>query len=174
MRLVQCLAVLALGSAVLTAAEGQDAERGQRIRVTTSDGERWVGLLEERTPEALIVRLDFEDGGASRTFALTEVKGLETGRAQTRCQAAWSKGKWWALIGAAAGTTLAFQHEQVGEDGATAGEAAALGAWSGGLFGGLIGAAVGALNPGEKWVQVQTAFHTGRDAGFSVDFVITF
>ena len=165
-------AVLVLGMAALVPAEKQDAERGQRIRVTTPDGERWTGHLDERTSEALVVDLD--DGGGTRTFALADVKELESGRPRSRSRAAWSKAKWGALIGAASGTTLGFQHEQVGEDGASVAEAVALGAWSGGLFGGLIGAAIGALNPGEEWVKVSTSLRTGGDAGFSVSFRVEF
>jgi hypothetical protein len=126
----------------------------------------------ETTSDAFVIDLD-EDGG-SRSIPLVDVTSLETGRPRSRCRGAWSKAKWWALIGAASGTTLAFQHEQVGEDGTSAAEAAALGAWSGGLFGGLIGAAVGALNPGEEWVKFSGAFRAGARPEFSLAVTFAF
>jgi hypothetical protein len=50
--------------------------------------------------------------------------------------------------------SLGLQHDEVGEDGSTVGEAVALGLWSGGLLGSVIGAGVGAARAGEKWQQV--------------------
>ena len=125
---------LALGLPVLSMAEEQDVERGQRVRVTTTAGDRLTGRVGEKTSDAFVVELDDDRG--SQTIPLVDVTTLETGRPQSRCQSAWSKAKWWALIGAASGLTLGFQHEQVGEDGSSFAEAAALGAWSGGLLGG--------------------------------------
>lgn len=152
---------------VLSMAEEQDFERGRRVRVTTTAGERLTGSVGEKTSDALVVELD--DDGGSRSIPLVDVTTLETGSPQCRCQSAWSTAKWWALIGAASGLTLGFQHEQVGEDGSSFAEAAALGAWSGGLFGGLIGAWIGAANPGEEWVTVNPRAHLGgRDPGFSI------
>ena len=152
---------------VLSMAEEQDVEQGQRVRVTTTAGERLTGSVGEKTSDALVVELD--DDGGSRSIPLVDVTTLETGSPQCRCQSAWSTAKWWALIGAASGLTLGFQHEQVGEDGSSFAEAAALGAWSGGLFGGLIGAWIGAANPGEEWVKVNSRAHLGgRDPGFSI------
>jgi len=160
--------LLALGFLpVLSMAEEQDVERGHRVRVTTTAGERLTGRVGEKTSDALVVELD-EDGG-SRSIPLVDVASLETGRPESRKHSAWSGAKWGALIGAASGLTLGFQHEQVGEDGATFAEAAALGAWSGGLFGTLIGAWIGAANPGEEWVSVNPRVHFGgRDPGFSI------
>jgi hypothetical protein len=156
------LPVVSLGAP----AEEQKVE-GERVRVTTTAGERLTGRAGKKTSDALVVELD--DDGGSRSIPLAAVATLETGRPQSRCQSAWSKAKWWALIGAASGLTLGFQHEQVGEEGSSFGEAAALGAWSGGLLGGLIGAWVGAANPGEEWVTVNPQVHLGgRDPGFSI------
>ena len=166
------LLVLSLpGLSLAAPAEEQDVERGQRVRVTTTAGERLTGRVGDKSSDALVVELD-EEGG-SRSIRLADVTSVETGRPQSRCRAAWSSGKWWALIGAASGTTLAFQHEQVREDGATVAEAAALGAWSGGLLGGLIGAAIGALSPGEEWVRVSPAVGAGRGE-FSLSVTLTF
>ena len=158
---------------VLSMAEEQDVERGQRVRVTTTAGERLTGSVGEKTSEALVVELD--DDAGSRSIPLVDVTILETGRPQGRCQSAWSTAKWWALIGAASGLTLGFQHEQVGEDGSSFAEAAALGAWSGGLFGGLIGAWIGAANPGEEWLTVNPRVYLGgRDPGFSLSVTLEF
>lgn len=157
---------------LLSMAEERDVTKGQRVRITTTAGDRLKGRVAETTSDGFVIELD-EDRG-SRSIPLVDVASLETGRPRSRCRGAWSKAKWWALIGAASGTTLAFQHEQVGEDGATAGEAAALGAWSGGLFGGLIGAVVGALNPGEEWVKVSGAFQTGTRPEFSLSVTFEF
>jgi hypothetical protein len=158
---------------VLSMAEEQDVERGQRVRVRTTAGERLTGSVGEKTSDALVVELD--DDGGSRSIPLVDVTTLETGSPQSRCQSAWSTAKWWALIGAASGLTLGFQHEQVGEDGSSFAEAAALGAWSGGLFGGLIGAWIGAANPGEEWVTVNPRVHLGgQDPGFSLSVTLEF
>ncbi len=153
--------------------EAQDVESGRRVRVTTTAGERLTGRVGGKSTDALEIELD--DGRGSRSIPLAEVTTLETGRPQSRCESAWSKGKWWALIGAASGLTLGFQHEQVGEDGSSFAEAAALGAWSGGLIGGLIGAGIGAANPGEEWVTVNPRVHIGgRDPGFSIQVTLGF
>lgn len=158
---------------VLSMAEEQDVERGRRVRVTTTAGERLTGSVGEKTSDGLVIELD--DDGGSRSIPLVDVTTLETGSPQSRCQSAWSTAKWWALIGAASGLTLGFQHEQVGEDGSSFAEAAALGAWSGGLFGGLIGAAIGALSPGEEWLKVDPRVHLGgQDPGFSLSVTLEF
>lgn len=156
---------------VLTMAEEQDVKEGQRVRVTTTAGERLTGRVAGKTSDAFVIELD--ENGGSRSIPLVDVTSLETGRSRSRCRGAWSKAKWWALIGAASGTTLAFQHEQVGEDGATVAEAAALGAWSGGLVWGLIGAWIGAVNPGEEWVKVSPTVDVGRGE-FSLSFTLAF
>jgi hypothetical protein len=158
---------------VLSLAQEQEVEEGARVRVKTTAGERLTGRMGERTSDALV--LELEDDGGSRSIPLVEVTTIETSRPQGRCQSAWSKAKWWALIGAASGLTLGFQHEQVGEDGSSFAEAAALGAWSGGLIGGLIGAGIGAANPGDEWVTVNPQVHFGgRDPGFSIRVTLGF
>jgi len=163
------LPVLSLAALV----EEQDVESGQRVRVTTTAGERLTGRVGEKTSDALVIEID--DDGGSRSIPLVDVTTLETGRPRSRCQSAWSTAKWWALVGAASGLTLGFQHEQVGEDGSSFAEAAALGAWSGGLIGGLIGAWIGAASPGEEWVTVNPQVHIGgRDPGFSIRVTLGF
>jgi hypothetical protein len=136
-------------------------ETGDRVRVTTkSDDKRWTGRVKETTPDGFVLELENAES-ASRSIALSDVKTLETRSPRTPKQGAWSKAKWGALIGGVSGLTLAFQHEQVGENGASGEDAALLGAWSGALFGGLIGALVGALNPGEGWVDVHPQVQIG-------------
>jgi len=165
--------LLALGLSARATAGGEDVERGQRVRVTTTAGERLTGRVLEMTADAILLELERDRG--SRSISRTEVAGLETRGARSRSRAAWSKAKWGALIGAVSGTTLGFQHEQIGEDGTSVGGAVALGVWSGGLFGGLIGAAVGALRPGEEWVNVSPRVHLGtRDRGFSLSVTLEF
>jgi hypothetical protein len=154
-------------------AEEQEVERGERVRIETTAGERLTGRARETTSDALVIELD--DHRGSRTISSADVSSIETRRARSRSGGAWSKAKWGALIGAVSGTTLGFQHEQVGEDGASVGQAIALGVWSGGIMGGLIGAAVGALSPGEEWVKVNSRFQLGgRDPGFSLSVTLEF
>ena len=51
--------LLALGFLpVLSMAEEQDVERGHRVRVTTTAGERLTGRVGEKTSDALVVELD--------------------------------------------------------------------------------------------------------------------
>ena len=158
---------------LLSSAEEQDIEWGKRVRLATTAGDRLTGRVVETTSDAIVIELD--DSSGSRSIPKTELVGAEAEAPRSRCRGAWSKAKWGALIGAVSGTTLGFQHEQVGEDGSTVAEAVALGAWSGGLFGGLIGAAIGALNPGNEWVKVNPRVQLGaRDPGFSLSFTIEF
>lgn len=155
------------------AAEGQDVERGQRVRVTITAGERLTGRVAEIASDALL--LDLDDDRGSRSIPTVELENVETRGSRSRARGAWSKAKWGALIGAIPGAiSLGIQHDQVGEEGTSVAGAAALGVWSGGIFGGLIGAAVGALSPGEEWVSVSTAVHTGADAGFSIAVSVEF
>ena len=158
---------------VVSMAEEQDVERGQRVRVTTTAGDRLTGRVGEKTSDALVVDLDDDRG--SRSIPTVEVASVETSRSRSRSRGAWSKAKWGAFIGAASGTTLGFQHEQVGEDGTSVAGAVALGVWSGGLFGGLIGAAIGALNPGEEWVKVNPRLQLGeQEPGLSLSVTFEF
>jgi hypothetical protein len=159
-------------------ADGSDVERGDRVRVSTRTLDEKTGVVESAAADVLSIRFDGELGSLSIPVAeLTRVEVSQGPRG--RCTAAWSKAKWGALIGAVPGAiSLALQHDQVGEDGSSAGEAALLGAWSGGLFGGLIGAAIGALSPGEAWerVSLSPAFQigTGGRGGFSLQVSVAF
>lgn len=158
---------------VRSMAEEQEVERGERIRVKTLAGDRLTGRVAETSSDTIVIELDGDSG--SRSIPKGDLASIETGAPRSRSRGAWSKAKWGALIGAVSGTTLGFQHEQVGEDGASVAEAIALGAWSGGLFGGLIGAAIGALSPAEEWVKVNPRVQIGgRDPGFSLSFTLEF
>lgn len=121
---------------------------GERVRITNDRGTH-VGTVAAVTSDA--VRLT--DGAREATIPLSGVKSIEVSRGRE------SKWKKYALRGAiAAGAigaiSLGLQHEEVGENGSSAGKAAALGAWSGGLFGGLIGGAIGATKHADHWEQV--------------------
>lgn len=158
---------------VRSMADEREVGRGERVRVKTSTGDRLTGRVVETSADAIVIQVDDESG--SRSIQKEDLAIIERGAPRSRCRGAWSKAKWGALIGAASGTTLGFQHEQVGEDGATVGEAIALGVWSGGLFGGLIGAALGAMNPGEEWVKLNPRVQIGgRDPGFSLSVTLEF
>lgn len=156
-------------------AEEQELETGIRVRVSTADGDKITGRIEKLDADTLLIELNDESRTLSVPFVgMTQIE-VSRGR-RSRAQAAWTKAKWGALIGAVPGAiSLSMQHEQVGEDGSSIAEAVALGALSGGLFGGLIGAAIGAISPGEAWQAVSTTVRigpTGRgDSGLS--FAIT-
>ena len=152
-------------------------EEGARVRVARTDAERVTGRVEQLSGSELMLRLDESVETLSIPFGNVEAIEVSTGR-RSRGEAAWSKAKWGALIGAVPGAILlGVGHEQVGEDGSSVGEAAALGAWSGGLFGGLAGALIGALRPGEKWENVTPALSidgVGKDSQLSVGITIRF
>lgn len=160
-----------------TFADESDVERGDRVRVSTLTLDKKSGVVESAAPGVLSIRLDGELGSIS--IPVAELKSIEISHGpRTRCAAAWSKGKWGALIGGISGISLGFQHEEVGEEGLSFGEAALLGAWSGGLIGGLIGAAIGAGNPGEVWENVSLSpaihFGSGGKSGFSLRVNVAF
>jgi hypothetical protein len=159
-------------------ADEAQVDQGDRVRVSTRSVDKKTGVVEAATPDAIQVRLDGDV--RSLEIPVAELTRIEISQGpRGRCAAAWSKGKWGALIGAVPGAiSLALQHEQVGEDGSSAGEAALLGAWSGGLFGGLIGALIGAANPGEAWekVSLSPAIELGIEGrgGFSFSLTVGF
>ena len=159
-------------------AEEHELDAGVRVRVSTPDVDKITGRIEKLTADTLLIKFDGESRSISVPFV--ELTKIEVSRGRrSRAQAAWSKAKWGALIGAVpSAISLGFGHEQIGENGSSVGKAAALGAWSGGLFGGLIGAAIGAINPGEEWEIVTPTFHIGAagqgDPGFSFAVTIGF
>lgn len=128
----------------------------QRVRVWTDAADAVVGRVIALTPQTVHVAVAGVD---PITVATTAVRRVEVSRGGTSRGAGFRKGALrGALILAAIGAVSgARQHDQVGEDGATVAEAAALGIWSGGLLGGLIGGAIGASRAGERWQQIYPA-----------------
>jgi hypothetical protein len=125
----------------------------QRVRVTLAPETVREGRILEVGSDSF--RLAVTDTDVS-TIDKRAVKRLEVSRGVTSKGAGARKGaiRWALIMGAIGAISLGLQHEDVGEDGSSVGEAVALGLWSGGLFGGLIGAGVGAARAGEKWEQV--------------------
>ncbi len=124
---------------------------GQRVRIT-NETNQFIGTVVAVTPDSVRIT----DGAQERTVPLAGVKRIDVSTGTTSKGAGAKKGALrWGLIFAAIGAvSLGLQHDDVGEDGSSAGEAVALGLWSGGLVGGLIGAGVGAARAGEKWEKV--------------------
>ena len=92
------LCLVLAGASARARAQGQEVqevEKGQRVRVTTSTGDRLIGRLAEKTPSTL--RVELEEDGGSRSVPLADVARLETGRRRSRSQGAWAKAKWGAL-----------------------------------------------------------------------------
>lgn len=122
----------------------------QRVRVTLVTDARMVGRVSSVTSN------DFQiagDDGRTHSANRNELKRIEVSRGRT------SKWKKYALRGAIisgviGAISLGLQHDTVGENGSSVGEAVALGVWSGGLFGGLIGGAIGAAKSADRWETV--------------------
>jgi len=117
------------------------------VRLTIAGDSTRVGRVVSATAQS--VRLADDD----HDIATKNITKVEVGRSQG------SKAKKYAIrgaiISAAIGAiSLGLQHDTVGEDGSSVGEAVALGAFSGGLFGGLIGGAIGATKSADRWEQV--------------------
>ena len=124
---------------------------GQRVRITNESGQQ-IGTVVAVNPDSVRIT----DGAIEKTIPLAGVRRIDVSKGTTSKGAAAKKGAvTWGLIFAGIGAvSLGLQHDDVGEDGSSVGEAVALGLWSGGLFGGLIGAGVGAARAGEKWETV--------------------
>ena len=119
----------------------------QRVRLTIAGDSTRVGHVISVTAQNVRLADDEHD------IATKNITRIEVSRSQG------SKAKKYAIrgaiISAAIGAiSLGLQHDTVGEDGSSVGEAAALGAFSGGLFGGLIGGAIGATKRADRWEQV--------------------
>lgn len=125
----------------------------QRVRLWTDAADAVVGRVAAVSPQSVQIAVS---GVEPITVATTAVRRVEVSRGQTSRGQGFKKGALWGaiILGSIGAVSLAFQHEQVGEDGATVAEAAALGIWSGGLFGGLIGGGIGAARSGDRWEQV--------------------
>jgi len=125
----------------------------QRVRLWTDAADAVVGTVAAVTPQSVQISV----GGVDPiTVATTAVRRVEVSRGQTSRGAGFRKGalRGALILGAIGAVLSALQREQIGDDGATVAEAAALGIWSGGLFGGLIGGAIGASRAGDRWEQV--------------------
>jgi hypothetical protein len=104
----------------------------QRVRVRMTDSVLSGRVL---TVSSDSMRLAVE-GGDPLTLAMPAVKRIEISRGRSRSASARKGAIRGAIIAGVIGAiSLGLQHDQVGEDGSSAGKAAALGAWSGGLFG---------------------------------------
>ena len=125
----------------------------QRVRVWTDAADATTGRVTAVTPDTVQLAVD---GREPATVAVSTIRRVEVSRSHTSRGAGFKKGAIrGAIIMAAIGAvSLGLQHETVGEDGSSVGEAVALGVWSGGLFGGLIGGAFGAARAGDRWEQV--------------------
>lgn len=125
----------------------------QRVRIWTDAADAVIGRVTAVDQDTVQLA---PDGRDATTMAASAIRRVEISRGRTSRGAGFRKGAIrGALILAAIGAvSSAFQHEQIGEDGATVTEAALLGIWSGGLFGGLIGGAIGAARSGDRWEQV--------------------
>jgi hypothetical protein len=122
----------------------------QRVRVTLVTGTRVVGRVSAVAANGFQIA---GDDGRTHAANSNELKQIEVSRGRT------SKWKKYALRGAIisgviGAISLGLQHDAVGEDGSSVGEAVALGVWSGGLFGGLIGGAIGAAKSADQWERV--------------------
>ena len=125
----------------------------QRVRVWTDAADATIGRVIAVTPDTVRLAVD---GREPATMAVSTIRRVEVSRSHTSRGAGFKKGAIrGAIIMAAIGAVLLpLQHEIVGEDGSSVGEAVALGAWSGGLFGGLMGGAIGAARAGDRWERV--------------------
>ena len=123
------------------------------MRLWTAAAEAITGKVVAATPDTVEIALD---NGARTTVVVRTVRRVDVSRGGKSRGAGARKGALWgAIIAGAAGAILSIaSREELGEDGASVGEAAALGAWSGGLFGGLIGSGIGAARAGEHWETV--------------------
>lgn len=125
----------------------------QRVRIWTASADAMVGRVAAVARDTIQVDVD---GGNRAIVAAVTIRRIElSGGKKSRGAGAKAGAIRGALVAGALGAILlGWQHQDVGDDGASVGEAVALGLWSGALFGGAIGAGVGAARAGEKWTQV--------------------
>src|SRR5687767_8100085 len=136
----RCLRLVIVGSLCVAMPAAAQAKLPiaveQRVRVWTDAADATIGRVIAVTPDTVRLAVD---GREPATVALSTIRRVEVSRSHTSRGAGFKKGAIrGAIIMAAIGAvSLGLQHETVGEDGASVGEAVALGVWSGGLFGGL-------------------------------------
>ena len=148
------LLCIACSAAVPSAAQSKlPIAVDQRVRVWTAAADAITGRVVAVTPDTVQL---VQEGRDPVTVAVMSVRRIEVSRGRTSRGAAFRKGaiRGAIIMGALGAISLGLQHEQVGEEGSSVAEAAALGLWSGGLFGGLIGGAIGAARAGDDWQQV--------------------
>ena len=135
-------------STTLRAGPSTALRAGQRVRITNDSGQL-IGTVVAVTPDAVRIT----DGAQERTVSMSSVRRIDVSAGTTSKGAGAKKGaiRWGLIMAGIGAVSLGLQHDEVGEDGSSVGEAVALGLWSGGLFGGLIGAGVGAARAGEQW-----------------------
>ena len=123
----------------------------QRVRITNDNGQL-IGTVVSVTSDSVRIT----DGAQERAIPLAGVRRIDVSTGVTSKGAGAKKGalRWGLILAGVGAVSLGLQHDEVGEDGSSVGEAVALGLWSGGLFGGLIGAGIGAARAGEKWEKV--------------------
>lgn len=151
-----CLVVLALLCGLAPPASAQSSlpiAIDQRLRLWTDAADAVTGRVTAITPATVQVAVDDRD---PVTVSTTMVRRVEISRGRTSRGAGFRKGaiRGAIIMGALGALSLGLQHEQVGEDGSSVGEAVALGLWSGGLFGALIGGGIGAARSGDRWEQI--------------------
>ena len=151
-----CLVVLAVLSGFAPPASAQSSlpiAIDQRIRLWTDAADAVTGRVTAIAPATVQVAVDDRN---PVTVATATVRRVEISRGRTSRGAGFRKGaiRGAIIMGALGAILLPLQHEEVGEDGSSVGEAVALGLWSGGLFGGLIGGGIGAARSGDRWEQV--------------------
>jgi len=145
-------ASLLINSAAIAAEQpSTKISSGQRVRITNESGQL-IGTVVTVSGDSVRIT----DGAQERTVPLAGVKRIDVSTGTTSKGAGAKKGaiRWGLIMAGLGAVSLGLQHDDVGEDGSSAGEAVALGLWSGGLFGSLIGAGVGAARAGEKWQKV--------------------
>jgi hypothetical protein len=121
------------------------------VRITNDNGQL-IGTVVSVTSDSVRIT----DGAQERAIPLAGVRRIDVSTGVTSKGAGAKKGalRWGLILAGVGAVSLGLQHDEVGEDGSSVGEAVALGLWSGGLFGGLIGAGIGAARAGEKWEKV--------------------
>ena len=128
----------------------------QRVRLWTDAPQAVIGRVISITADGVQVS---DNGREAVVVATRSVRRADVSRQHTSRGAGFKKGAIWGaiILASFSAVSATLQRETIGEDGATVGEAVALGIWSGGLFGALIGGGIGAARAGDKWEQVWPA-----------------
>jgi hypothetical protein len=142
--------VVAITASAVFAQSAFPVSVDQRVRVKLVNDTTVTGRVSSVTANGFQIA---GDDGRPHAANRGEVRTIDVSRGR---QSKWKKyAIRGAIYSAAAGAALAIpQRGEIGENGVSAGHAAALGAWSGGLFGGLIGAGIGATRAGDQWETV--------------------